>query len=135
MDTEGEAMSAGKEIMLERAKILTPWLTASEAAIYCGIHRNTFDRFAGGIPHGGTGKHRRFHKDVLDKWINNEIGGCPFDSPIEKSAGGRGVPPKRPSARHVLYDPGTGKTYGEGNRRAGESEKRRKGNARTPEPQ
>ena len=63
-----------KELILDKnRKIITPWLTSDEAALYCGIHRNTFDLHSVGVPFGGSRSHRRWHARTLDKWVNNEL--------------------------------------------------------------
>jgi len=113
-----------KEVTLEKdgkiRRIVTKWLTSDEAALYCGISRNTFDLHAEGVPHGGSRTHRRYDVEILDKWINNELS-VPFSPPSSKKdrrfkrqrAGPSvALPAFSRRERHVLVDPGTGKTFG-----------------------
>jgi hypothetical protein len=111
-----------KEVAIEREDgkkrlIATPWLNTGEAAVYCGLSRTTFDKRAAGIPCGGTGRHRRYHVDVLDKWVNNELN-APF-SP-SAAAKGQGSADRRrrgarhrsvPTVRNKIMDQETGKEF------------------------
>jgi hypothetical protein len=50
-------------------KIVDQWLTTNEAILYCRLSKSFFYTLSNGIPHQGTGKHRRFHVPALDEWL------------------------------------------------------------------
>lgn len=54
---------------------VAPLLKLKEAAKYLRIHEMTLRRIvkSGEIPHIFLGKHYRFHKVVLDKWLDQKI--------------------------------------------------------------
>ncbi len=67
-----------KVIMANGRVIETPWLTADEAASYCGIGKNTFRDLVGkfDVPHSGPPSAKKYDTEDLDvmmvKWRNPE---------------------------------------------------------------
>lgn len=56
-------------------QVKTPWLSPDEAAAYCGISRDFFDKksAASQLPYGGTSGHKTYHVDVLDQFIRSRF--------------------------------------------------------------
>ena len=52
--------------------IITPWLSAEEAAAYCGISKTTFRRICNNVlpcpATGGNEHNRRYYAPVVSKW-------------------------------------------------------------------
>lgn len=102
-----------KEISLkDGTKIKTPWLRSSEAALYCGISRTTFDIRSIGIPFAGDKRMRLYHTKTLDLWMEGRL-----EIPFTKEKKGE----RRPRIRRQvswsnddekpLVDPVNGKIY------------------------
>ena len=55
-----------------RQHIITPWLSAKEAAAYCGVSKETFRRICKNIvpcPSSGGNEHnRRYYAPVVSEW-------------------------------------------------------------------
>ena len=69
-------------------KVSSPWLRVDAAAVYCGISRSTFVKYAGeNLPHGGDGRTKLYKISILDAWISNELD-IPFN-PKQKLPGRR----------------------------------------------
>lgn len=58
--------------------IHSPWYRPEDAAAYCGISRTEFDARAKNVPHAGKKSLKLYHQNILDKWLNGELG-IPFD--------------------------------------------------------
>lgn len=57
--------------------IKSPWMTPLEAALYLGIALGTLRNWTSAryVPHSKRGGVVRYHRDVLDRWLNR--GACP----------------------------------------------------------
>jgi excisionase family DNA binding protein len=55
----------------------TPWMGPLEAAAYLGIALGTLRNWTSAkfVPHSKRGRVVRYHRDVLDRWLNR--GACP----------------------------------------------------------
>ena len=102
--------------MSEDREVRTPWLNVLEAACYCGLSVNAFRMHAtDDVPHGGQGRTRRYHIDILSSWINNELD-VPFPRPVNPSKKRKVKPRRRTatgktgSAGQVLVHPKNGTT-------------------------
>lgn len=112
-----------REVIFEdgRRVIKSPWLRIDEAAAYCGISRSCFDDRAreSDLPHGGDGRMRLYHTEVLDRWLNGLLA-APF-APQPKRRQRRIVLTARQDGRRarlamvddddVIVDPANGKVY------------------------
>lgn len=68
-----------KVVKIGKDKIITPWLTAEEAAVYCAMSPSTFNRrrHKEKLPVGNFGGNPRFYSPVLDEWMKGKAdNGC-----------------------------------------------------------
>jgi len=105
-----------------RGKIVeTPWLRTAEAAAYVGLSRTAFDNRACNVPHGGNTRTRIYHVGILDKWVNGELDGVPFDGAEEtdehRCFRGRRVSVNFSDEELMLIQPRSGKIFIPRNRR------------------
>ena len=77
----------------------SPWYRPEDAAAYVGLSISEFYARAKDVPHGGGRRLRLYHEKVLDRWLNGELPGIPFD-PEDK-------PKEQPRRRRFFGDPGT----------------------------
>lgn len=102
-----------REVIIKKGvKLRSPWLRIGEAAVYCGLSESAFRDHAKGLDHGGDSRNRRYHVNVLDKWVNNEFPDCPFTPDRED----RRKPRKRIRVNSnqedmSLVHPNTGKVF------------------------
>lgn len=61
--------AAAGELRLRETRVVTPWLSADEAALYCGCSRSHFDAFSRRLAHGWSGKLKVYHVETLDQLV------------------------------------------------------------------
>lgn len=60
------------ELKLAVAKNNSPWMSLGEAAYYCDLSYSTFTKiYKERIPHSLCTGNPKFHRDDLDKWMND----------------------------------------------------------------
>lgn len=64
--------------------IESPWMRPDDAAAYCGLSVSEFYARAKDLPHGGGRRLRLYNVKVLDRWIQGDIVGAPFDPEEQK---------------------------------------------------
>jgi len=70
-----------KRIEIKAGRVIeTPWLRVSEAAVYVGLSRSSFESRAVNVPHGGNNRTRIYHAEVLDQWVAGTLPDVPFDA-------------------------------------------------------
>jgi hypothetical protein len=70
-----------KRIEIKAGRVIeTPWLRVSEAAVYVGLSRSSFEARAANVPHGGNSRTRIYHSEVLDQWVAGTLPDIPFDA-------------------------------------------------------